>query len=180
VTAVPAGVVVRPRTDDDLPELLPILQRSHELHGYPVRASVVRADWLALPTELFGAVAEHAGRLVGHVALHPAAADGDDAGERDAAAQWAAATGVPAEELAVVSRLVTDGSVRGAGLALLRAAVEAARAGGREPVLLVEPAAAARGFYGRHGWREIGTARQHWGQHEVDAVLLVVDRPRGN
>ncbi len=178
MTDRPVDVVVRPRVPADLPALVAILRRSHEEHGYPVRASVVRADWLALPTELFAAVAEHAGRVVGHVALHPAATH--DEGERLAARGWVAATGVPREELAVVSRLVTDGSVRGAGLALLRAAVAAARAADREPVLLVEPAAAARGFYRRHGWREVGTARQHWGEHEVDAVLMVVERPGGD
>ncbi|MFC7572385.1 hypothetical protein ACFQX8_08080 [Klenkia terrae] len=74
------GLTVRPREDADLPRLLEILQRSHELVGYPVRASVVRADWLALPTELVSAVAVHDGRVVGHVALHPATGPGHDAG----------------------------------------------------------------------------------------------------
>lgn len=170
----PAGPLVRPRRDADLPALLEILQRSHELHGYPLRASVVRGDWLATPTELVGLVAEHAGRVLGHVALHPAASGpDDDAGERRAAQQWSAATGVEAGQLAVVSRLVTDGSVRGAGRTLLAAAEQAAAAAGRTPVLLVDPRAQARSFYGRMGWREIGTARQHWGEHEVDAVLMV-------
>jgi hypothetical protein len=53
-----------------------------------------------------------------------------------------------------------------------RAAVDA----GRTPVLLVDPVADARTVYARLGWQEIGTARPHWGQHEVDAVLMV---PRG-
>lgn len=66
-------------------------------------------------------------------------------------AGWSAATGEPPERLAVVSRLVTDGSV-----------------------LLVAPEAAARGFYLRRGWREAGTARQQWGEHTVDAVLMVL------
>ncbi|KQS54667.1 hypothetical protein ASG36_19540 [Geodermatophilus sp. Leaf369] len=165
---------VRPRAGADLPGLLAILQRSHELHAYPVRASVVRADWLALPTELMGAVAEHEGRVVGHVALHPADGPGHDAGEQLAAQRWAAATGVPVSQLAVVSRLVTEGSVRGAGSALLAHAVRVAGDLGRVPVLLVEPEADARGFYRRRGWREIGTARQQWGEHTVDAVLMVV------
>ncbi|KQS65758.1 GNAT family N-acetyltransferase [Modestobacter sp. Leaf380] len=154
-----------------------ILTRSHRLHRYPVRASVVRADWLAAPTELAGAVAESAGRVVGHVALHPAAGPDGDEGEWTAARGWSAATGVPPERLAVVSRLVTDGSVRGAGRALLEHAVATAVAADRAPVLLVEPDAAARGFYLRRGWRETGTARQQWGDHVVDAVLMVYDDP---
>lgn len=49
------GRTVRARKVGDLPALLTILQRSHQLHGYPVRGSAVRED-----------------RVVGHVALHPA------------------------------------------------------------------------------------------------------------
>ena len=172
--ATTPGLTVRPREDADLPRLLEILQRSHELVGYPVRASVVRADWLALPTELVSAVAVHDGRVVGHVALHPATGPGHDAGEQLAAQRWSAATGTPAERLAVLSRLVTDGSVRGAGLVLLDHAVATAGSLGRVPVLLVTPDADARGLYLRHGWREVGTARQQWGEHTVDAVLMVL------
>lgn len=167
-------LVVRPRAADDLPPLLAALAHSHERHGYPRRREVVRADWLATADELVGLVAVASGRVVGHVALHPAATGPDgDAGEVQAAAQWSRATGVPEERLAVVSRLVTDGSVRGAGRALMTAAVRAAAEAGRTPVLLVDPVADARSFYARLGWQEIGTALQHWGQHEVDAVLMV-------
>ncbi|SDO06636.1 Acetyltransferase (GNAT) domain-containing protein [Klenkia soli] len=171
-------VVVRPRLESDLPALLSILRRSHATHGYPRRSEVVRADWLATPTELVGLVAEHAGRVVGHVALHPAAhGPDDDPGELQAAHRWSAATGVRVEDLAVVSRLVTDGTVRGAGRALMDAAGRSAARSALSPVLLVDPAADARAFYRRLGWQEIGTARQRWGENEVDAVLMVVGRP---
>jgi len=167
-------LVVRTRTADDLPALLAILARSHERHGYPRRSEVVRADWLATDDELVGLVAVACGRVVGHVALHPAATGPDhDLGEVRATALWSQATAVPAQRLAVVSRLVTDGSVHGAGRALMSAVVHAAAGSGRTPVLLVDPVADARSFYGRLGWQEVGTARQHWGQHEVDAVLMV-------
>lgn len=169
---------MRPRRDGDLPDLLVILRRSHELYGYPVRASVVRADWLAQPSEIASAVAVHAGRVVGHVALHPAAGPGHHHGERAAAERWSQATGVPQDRLAVVSRLVTDGSVAGTGRTLLHHAEQTATALGRVPVLLVDPDAAARRFYLRHGWQEVGTAKQQWGEHLVDAVLMIpVDRP---
>lgn len=156
-----------------MPALLRILQRSHELFGYPVRASVVRADWLAMSDELGAWVAEHEGSVVGHIALHPTAVPGHDAGEDEASAQWQRATGVAADRLAVVSRFVTDGSVKGSGTALLDHAVRAADEAGRVPVLLVEPDGDALGFYRRRGWREIGTAVQQWGEHRVDAVLMV-------
>ncbi|GGF98936.1 hypothetical protein GCM10007304_11080 [Rhodococcoides trifolii] len=164
---------VRPRLDGDMPALLRILQRSHELFGYPVRATVVRADWLAVSDELGAWVAEHDGAVVGHIALHPTATPGHDAGEDEASAQWQRATGVTADRLAVVSRFVTDGSVRGSGTLLLDQAVKAAGEAGRVPVLLVEPNGDALGFYRRRGWREIGTAVQQWGEHRVEAVLMV-------
>ncbi|MGU3435107.1 GNAT family N-acetyltransferase [Actinomycetes bacterium M1A6_2h] len=168
-----SNIRVRPRLDGDMPDLLRILQRSHELFGYPVRASVVRADWLAVTNELGAWVAEHDGLVVGHIALHPTAAPGHDAGEDDASAQWQRATGVSADQLAVVSRFVTDGSVKGSGTALLDHAVRGADEAGRVPVLLVEPNSAALGFYRRRGWREIGTSMQQWGEHRVEAVLMV-------
>jgi len=73
----------------------------------------------------------------------------------------------------VVSRLYTDRSVPGAGVALLDEAVTRARARDCEPVLQVDPDSAARVWYRRRGWREIGTARQQWGPRTVAAVLLV-------
>ncbi|WP_156399580.1 GNAT family N-acetyltransferase [Rhodococcus sp. Leaf278] len=168
-----SGIRVRPRRDDDLSALLPILQRSHSTHRYPVRAAVVRADWLAAPDELEAWVAEYHDAVVGHVALHPTATPGQDPGTDDASEQWQRATGVAADRLAVVSRLVTDGAVPGSGTTLLTHAVNAARDLGRVPVLLVDPSSAALGFYDRRGWHRIGTAAQQWGEYRVDAVLMV-------
>lgn len=168
-----SGIHVRPRRDGDLSTLLPILQRTHETQRYPMRAAAVRADWLAAPNELAAWVAEHQGAVVGHIALHPTASPGQDPGADDASAQWQRATGVAADRLAVVSRLMTDGSVPGSGTALLAHAVNAARSEGRAPVLLVDPSSAALGFYRRRGWHRIGTAAQQWGEYRVDAVLMV-------
>ena len=160
--------VVRARRREDLPGLLVLLQRTHEEEGYPVRAAAVRADWIATPDELHGAVAVHADRVVGHVALHPAGQE-----EGDALAQWERATGRSAPGLAVVSRLFTDRSVPGAGSLLLACAVQRAAELERVAVLLVDPDSPARAFYGRRGWQEVGSAVQHWGSRVVDAVLMV-------
>ena len=168
-----SGISVRPRRDSDLNTLLPILQRAHSTHRYPVRAAAVRADWLAAPNELAAWVAEHDDAVVGHVALHPTASPEQDAGADDASAQWQRATGVGADRLAVVSRLVTDGCVPGSGTTLLAHAVNAARDAGRIPVLLVDPSSTALGFYDRRGWHRIGTSAQQWGEYRVDAVLMV-------
>jgi len=141
------------------------LQLTHEDEGYPVRPGAVSAEWLASEQELGGWVAVHGDRVVGHVALHPAEGAG--------VPTWQSATGRPPDRLAVVSRLFTDRSVPGAGGALLTEAVVQARSQDREPVLQVDPDSAARDWYRRRGWREVGTARQTWGQRTVDAVLLV-------
>ncbi|WP_375499240.1 GNAT family N-acetyltransferase [uncultured Jatrophihabitans sp.] len=171
--AAGAHISVRPRRDADLPVLLTMLQRTHEREGYPVRASAVRADWLAAPRELAGLVAEHDRRVIGHIALHPTAVPGNDAGEDAAAVQWQHATGVAVGRLAVLSRFVTDRSVPGNGTTLLAHAVRAAADIDRVPVLLVDPDSAARDFYLRRGWREVGAARQQWGPRSVDAVLMI-------
>jgi GNAT superfamily N-acetyltransferase len=175
--------VVRDRRPEDLSVLLPLLQRTHEQEGYPVRAAAVRADWLASPDELDAAVAVTGERVVGHVALHPAPAHDDSA----AVLQWERAVGRPSEELAVVSRLFTDRSVRGAGTALLAEAVLRATRLLRVAVLLVDPDSPARGFYLRRGWQPVGVATQQWGHRTVEAALLVPpdvrivgeDGPRG-
>ncbi len=163
--------MLRPRRPDDLPALLAVLQHRHETQGYPVRPEAVSAWWLAADVELWSAVAEHDGRPTGHVALHPP--------DAVALPLWQQATGRDADGLAMVSRLFTDGSVPGAGSALLEHAVDAARARGRVPVLQVDPEAPALGFYLRRGWRDVGTARQQWGPRTVDAVLLVAPQEGG-
>lgn len=157
--------MLRPRRPDDLPALLALLQRTHEQDGYPVRQEAVSGWWLASDDELWSAVAEQDGRVVGHVALHP-----PDPG---ALPLWREATGRDAEGLAMVSRLFTDRTVPGAGTALLTHAVEQARADGRVPVLQVDPDGAASAFYLRRGWQRVGTARQQWGHRTVDAVVMV-------
>jgi len=164
-----AGPLVRERRPGDLPQLLSLLARTHEEVGYPVRSSAVSAAWLAPPGELFAAVAVAGGRVVGHVALHPADGPDDD----PALAGWQRATGRARDDLAVVSRLFTDRSVAGAGTLLLDRAAQHAERSGRAPVLLVDPVSAARGFYGRRGWAEVGTAVQQWGPRTVEAVLMV-------
>ena len=157
---------LRPRRPEDLPGLLALLQRTHEQEAYPVRSEAVADWWLAAEHELGAWVAVHGERVVGHVALHPAAGAGLPG--------WQQATGRGPDGLAVVSRLFTDRSLPGAGAALLEEAVAQARAAGREPVLQVDPDSAALDWYRRRGWREVGTARQTWGHRTVDAVLLVL------
>ena len=157
------AVLVRPRRPQDLAALVPVLERTHREVGYPVRTCNVRAGWLAEPVELGGWVAEQDGRVVGHVALHPASGA--------CAPLWREATGRPEDGLAVVSRLLSD--ARGAGSALLACAEAEAALRGRVPVLEVELDSAARPFYRRRGWTEVGQVDQRWGEHDVRVAVMV-------
>ena len=148
-----------------MPPLLVVLQRMHERVGYPVRPAAVSDWWLASEQELGGWVACAGERVVGHVALHPA--DGA------ALPLWQSATGRPHDQLAVVSRLFTDGTVPGAGTALLAHAVERAQSSGRVPVLEVDPQGGAADFYRRRGWRQVGSVVEQWGHRTVDAIVMV-------
>lgn len=158
-------LVIRPRAPEDVAGLLVVLQRTHDEEGYPVRQAAVSEWWLASEDELGGWVATDDGRVVGHVALHPAVGE--------ALPLWQQATGKAAHQLAVVSRLFTDRTVRGAGTLLLQHAVEQAASMDRDAVLQVDPDSPARQLYLRRGWREVGTARQQWGHRTVDAVVMV-------
>jgi GNAT superfamily N-acetyltransferase len=157
------AVALRGRRPEDLPALLVTLQRTHEQEGYPVRAGAVSADWLADPVALGGWVAAAVDRPVGHVALHPA--------HGPCLPRWQECAGT--EALAVVSRLFTDRSVRGAGSALLAHAVQQAQARSRTAVLEVDVLSPAFGFYLRRGWRDGGRAVQQWGHRTVDVAALV-------
>jgi len=159
------GVAVRARRTGDLPVLLALLQRTHEDEGYPVRASAVHADWLASPHELGGWVAVDQARLLGHVALHPA--------RGPALPLWSEGSGRDAEALAVVSRLFTDRTVRGAGTQLLAHAAAEARHRGRVPVLEVDVQSPALSFYLRRGWQQVDTVVQQWGHRTVETAALV-------
>lgn len=167
------GVAVRDRRDGDLDVLLALLQRTHEQEGYPVRAEAVSAAWLTSADkpgwpqqpELGGWVAVAGDRVLGHVALHPAGGP--------CLPLWTAGADRTVDELAVVSRLFTDRTVRGAGTALIAHAVAAAGLRGRRAVLEVDARSPAYGLYLRQGWREAGRTPQQWGHRRVDSAALV-------
>ena len=176
-------VQVRPRTSADLKVLLPLLQQIHEREGYPVRAEAVSADWLTSADkpgvvsqpELAGWVAVSVsvsvageidgGRVVGPLALHPPAGP--------CLPLWVAGTGRAPNGIAVVSRLFTDRTVRGAGSVLLEHAVAEAVARGRRAVLEVDASSPAHALYVRRGWHEQGRVVQQWGHRAVDSAALI-------
>ncbi len=98
-------------------------------------------------------MAECDGRVGGHVALHEAAVDPTLAAARRA-------TGLPADRLAVVSRLFIAPDRRRAGLgrALLRYATSQAESRGQRAVLDVAQALTAPvAMYEAEGWQRVGS-----------------------
>jgi GNAT superfamily N-acetyltransferase len=142
---------VRARTEADLDACAALMQRTHELDGYPRYAQQDPVRFLASRHETAAWVAEHDGAVVGHLAVHDAARDPTlPAAQRH--------TGLPPAGLAVVARLLVSPDLRrsGAGGALLDEATRHAHARGQRPVLDVQQQCAAPiALYERRGWRRL-------------------------
>lgn len=147
-----AGTSIRPKVPADEAPCLHLLRQVHESDGYPIYRRYVTTSFLTPPGELAAWVAVlDDGTVVGHVALHDAAGDPTlPAAQR--------ATGLPAERLAVVARLLVSRAAQGRGLGtrLLRHADAQARAGGRRAVLdVVQEAPGAVAMYDAAGWQRL-------------------------
>jgi len=161
------GTIIRARRHDDLGRCVALLAAVHAADGYPARWPADPHAWLT-PENLLGAwVAEGDDGLRGHVALCAAAGD-------DAAPVWSAATGLPVDRIAAVSRLfvVPRARGRGVGATLLAAACAEASARGLHPALdVVDHDRRARALYERAGWRRIASAPAPWalanGEHPL-------------
>ena len=157
-------LIVRVRRDDDLAALVDLLAQTHREKGYPVNGAYVRGDFIASPGELGAWVAQYDNELVGHVALLPPGGV--------SAPLWRAALGCGNAQIAVVSRLFSRSP--GAGSALLKTAVDAARDAGLALALEVERDSPARDFYLRRGWQAVGEVKQHWSEPPVAVVPMVL------
>lgn len=157
---------IRSRTDADLPAVADLLLATHHSDRYPVvpppdlvawgAAQNVIHGWVAVVPSESGATAPPGGGpgdVVGHVVL-TSVPDADAA-----TAQWVDATGLSANELAAVRRLVVAHRVHGTGTgrALLDIAVGAAHSLGRRPVLdMADNLVAAGVLYAGAGFERIG------------------------
>jgi GNAT superfamily N-acetyltransferase len=162
------SLLVRPRTPADLPRLAAVLAAQQPTSRYPLR-------WpLPFPVEEFlvregqeaAWVAEHDGRVVGHVAVgRPRPAE---------AAGFEAAAGTAA--LACVAVLFVYAGLRGLGVGgrLLDTAVAWAAERELLPVLDVVPAhGPAVAFYRRRGWRQVGTLQPDWLPDPREPLLVM-------
>lgn len=124
------------------------MRQTHEVDGYP-RYWPHRPERFLTPEQETDAwVAQLDGTVVGHVALH-------DARDHPTLPAAQRATGLPADRLAVVARLMVSPAVQGRGVGrdLLAAAVDQAQRSRRRPVLdVVQESVAAIAFYEKAGW----------------------------
>lgn len=146
---------LRDRSSSDLPELVTLLRRVHEMDNYPTVWPADPTGWLLNVNSLGAWVAESDGRIAAHVSL-----DRTGAGARTDV--WVHATGHPPDDLAEITRLFIAPTHRGAGIGhlLLRHAVQIAHDLGLWPVLDVrhDGRTEASRLYAAAGWRLVGTA----------------------
>jgi GNAT superfamily N-acetyltransferase len=146
-------VLIRPRTDADLPACAALVREVHAADGYPRHLPADLTSFLS-PADPYGSwIAGHDGEIAGHIALVRRSVP--------AAMELAAgALGRREDQLAVVARLFVAPRARGAGAGrlLLNTATAEAAARGLWPVLDVDTElTAAIALYESRGWTRAGT-----------------------
>jgi GNAT superfamily N-acetyltransferase len=149
-------VLIRAKTPADDDACVAVMERTHAVDGYPrywpakparfLRAQGETDAWVAVDDD------GHGGRVVGQVALHRAEGE-------PVLALAQQATGLPADRLAVLARLLVHPDVRGRGVgrALVRTATTRAYATGRRAVLdVLQSTAGAARLYESEGWTRLG------------------------
>ncbi|MFJ9755880.1 GNAT family N-acetyltransferase [Streptomyces sp. NPDC101149] len=150
---------VRPRTGGDVERCVRVLADVHRCDGYPVNWPERPDEWLSQASVSAAWVAEHGGRLVGHVSLSRGS-EGDLA-----PGLWSERSGVSKDLTAVVSRLFVAPQARGHGIGalLMGRAMEEARGRGLHPVLdVVASDTSAAALYERLDWELMATVEQRW------------------
>jgi ribosomal protein S18 acetylase RimI-like enzyme len=144
-------MLIRRRTESDLPELIHVARQVRESDGYPVYLPDNDfTRFLTEPESLAAWVSECDSRLTGHVALNPSASSSVTTVLRNAGVEG---------DLGLVARLLVHPSDRRAstGAQLLDVARLHAIALGLTPVLdVVASSNPAIQLYRREGWGEVG------------------------
>lgn len=150
-------MLVREKVPADEAQCLDLLMQVHHVDGYPLHLPDDVPAFITPEYEVTAWVAEQDACIVGHVALHHASLDPTLAAARRA-------TGLPADRLAVVSRLFTSPGLRrsGVGRTLLRYAARQARERGQRAVLDVgKTLHAPVALYESDGWQKVDSLELH-------------------
>jgi predicted N-acetyltransferase YhbS len=144
-------VLIRPKTAADEAACIELMRAVHLTDGYPRYWPADPGRFVTPPAQSSAWVAEEAGTIVGHVALH-------DAGQDPTLPAARAATNRTPDELAVLARLLVDPRRRRAGLGrrlIAHATDSAARAGRRCVLDVVKESIGAIRTYEALGWRRV-------------------------
>ncbi|GBF06991.1 hypothetical protein DAERI_110173 [Deinococcus aerius] len=148
--------MIRPRTGADLPALERAMRQVHETDGYPTTWPDDPRAFLAPPGTVGEWVAELQNEAMGQVVLRPVF---------DPVPGWVRATGLPAPEVLILSRLFVAPAGRGQGLGreLFRTAWAGAEALGKRAILDVHHRnLSAVRLYEGEGWRRVATVDGDW------------------
>lgn len=166
-------LTIRPRRDDDLPDLAAALVRVHEQDGYPVEGVADPEAWLRHNHELQSWAAVEDGRPIGQITLTRATVNDD------AARVWHEHTGGDVDRLAIPVRLFIDPSHRGsgAGRLLMEAATTYAKGRGLAIAfdVMLKDRAAIR-LYERLGAQRIATLTHHYGDGLTEPAAVYAVR----
>jgi ribosomal protein S18 acetylase RimI-like enzyme len=169
-------LTIRPRREEDLPDLAAALVRVHALDGYPVEGVADPEGWLRHNHELQSWTAVEDGQPIGQITLTRAVP------EDDAARAWHDHAGGDIDGLAIPVRLFVDPDHRGsgAGRLLMEAAFEFAQAQGLAIAfdVMLKDKAAIR-LYERLGAQRIATLTHSYGDGLTEPAAVYVVPPRG-
>ncbi|MEV6782186.1 GNAT family N-acetyltransferase [Streptomyces sp. NPDC051098] len=163
-------ILVRPRTDTDIPSTSTALVAVHASDGYPVEGVEHPEHWLTPEGLIQSWVAELAGKIVGHVCITRA---------RDEAAVdlYLEQSEKRRDEVAVMARLfvIPEARRNSTGERLVREAATYAQKHGLALVgdVMAKDASAIR-LYERLGCQIIGTTRHSYGEGQETSALCFV------
>ena len=162
-------MTIRPLRASDLPQLETLSQVVHRSDGYPPHLQEDEVpSYIASDEALMAWVAIDNTQVVGHVAMHPAAA-------ADGLEVAVTQLGRPPDDFGVIARLIVDPAARRAGIGrqLLDQATTECRLRGLVPLLdVVDRFDSAIELYERAGWRRLGLVEVELDDNSVLRLLV--------